>query len=154
LSSAQSSFTAIIGAVFCVLLLAIALNYVNLSASLVNERFTQQDTQRLAILLSNDLILNPGYPGYLGLALYNPTTHSVEEHVIDLKKVQTLSKSLDSDPTLLNTQWSLDTPISLLIKNLDTNKQLINFNPETKGTTISRLALMEGQHVKIELTLA
>jgi len=59
--SGQSSFSAIVGAVACITLLAVSLGWLYSGFSAVSERHRQDMLQNLAVVLSNDLLLNPGY---------------------------------------------------------------------------------------------
>ena len=90
-SYGQSSYEAIVGVIFCIFLFSTAIGYIALDAKLVSESYQRRRLSNTAVILSNDLLLNPGYLEHYGLARYSPEKRSVEEHFLDFEKVSKIS---------------------------------------------------------------
>lgn len=117
----QGSFEAIIGVVACVFLFAVALGYLSISASLVSESYRRARLSELAVVLSNDVLLNPGYLGHFGLALYNPNTRSVEEHFLDSSKVCGIP---EVDREELKRQWGIEHDFCLRVEEVGGEEEI------------------------------
>ena len=162
----QSSFSAMIGSVVCITLVAGAIGWVCSEAYLVSERYEQEELANLAIVLSNDLLLNPGYSegigwtaenvGHVGLARYNFGRKSVDEHVLDPGKVEELRKVLGSEPEKVQEMWNIESQFWIVVEDLDGKEILVEYMPKvnfTSKVSVSRLGLLGGRHAKVTLVL-
>lgn len=143
----QSSYGAIVGAIACIFLFAVAISYLSIDARLVAESYHRRELSNLAIVLSNDLLLNPGYPGHFGLALYDGRKRAVEEHFLDLEKV---SGILEMNKTALKRQWGIENDFCVRVEEVESvgsieksGKRLGECPGGDNVYRVTRLGLME-----------
>ncbi|MFC1454735.1 hypothetical protein ACFLQI_01460 [Candidatus Undinarchaeota archaeon] len=161
-TSAQSSLTSIVGLVISMWLIFVALAYLVGSAEIVGERFRRAQMEDLALIISNDLIFNPGYEkgmigwngglgkeDHPGLAHYDENANLVEYHVLDYGKVMALNESMLSRKDELRGMWNIEYNFSVGLESYSGEEYLEKRVDERDMVTVSRLVrIKEGNWEK------
>ena len=147
--SGQSTYTAVVSVVILVGILVFAIGHIVLSVEQL--LYDTRPLEETAILLSNDLLINPGYnstsldwnenPVHMGLAEYSSTKKSVEDHVLSLKKIKALER-IGAEG--LERYWGIK-KVGVRIESLK-GKKYLDIGQTNQSITITRLALIKKEN--------
>jgi len=149
---AQGSFSAIFSIVFTVGVIFFGILHIARTAEALGGSSLND-----AIVISNDLLINPGHNGtsldwtkdpvHIGLAEYSTTKRSVEDHVLSAEKINAVSLVPARE---IGAKWGLGKGFAIEVSSLNglvyLNKS--NLQQESSFVEIKRLALIgkEGKY--------
>ena len=155
---AQGSFSAIFSIVFTIGIIFFGILHIARTAEALGGSSLND-----AIVISNDLLSNPGHNGtsldwtsepvHLGLAKYSTTKKSVEDHVLSIEKIDAVSFMPAQE---IGAKWGLGKGFALEVASLD-GKAYLNKSTLPEDTSfikIKRLALIdkEGKNEPVVLS--
>ncbi len=144
---AQGSFSAIFSIVFTIGVIFFGILHIARTAEALGSSSLND-----AIVISNDLLSNPGHNGtsldwtrepvHIGLARYSTTKRSVEDHVLSVEKMDAVSQMAAGE---IGAKWGLGKGFELDVRSLD-GKTYLNKSSLPQDASfieIRRLALVE-----------
>lgn len=157
---AQGSFTAIFSILALTGILSFGILHIARSVEALED-----DRLNEVMLISNDLLINPGHNGtsldwthdpvHIGFARYSESKRSVEDHILSIEKINAVS-AIPIDR--IAEKWGLETAFRIRIYSIGGFKYLDLGNLEDNSSylEIKRLAMIEkgGEYEIVRLSFA
>ncbi len=155
---AQGSFTAVFSIVIIIGILFFGIVHIVRSVEALGK-----DSANDAIIISNDLLINPGHNGtsldwrtnpvHIGFAKYSLSKKSIEDHVLSIEKINAVSKIPAND---IKARWGIGKAFAIEIVSLD-GFSYLNISQLDAGSSfveIRRLAMIEkdGEYETVRLS--